>query len=71
MPYTAVLGILLCLMLMFSLPSENWVRLFVWLGIGFAIYFGYGRYNSTLAKERAQAASASRAPRAPSPAQQA
>jgi len=41
-----VLGILCCLMLMFSLPAENWLRLFVWLAIGLAIYFAYGRHHS-------------------------
>jgi APA family basic amino acid/polyamine antiporter len=49
MPFTAIAGILMCLLLMFSLPVENWIRLFVWLGIGFAIYFFYGRYHSKLA----------------------
>ena len=49
------LGIVMCLMLMFSLPSENWLRLAVWLAIGFAIYFGYGYKHSALreANERA------------------
>ena len=44
-----VLGILSCLLLMFSLPAENWVRLGVWLLIGFAIYFGYSRKYSVVA----------------------
>lgn len=44
-----VLGILSCLTLMFSLPPENWVRLFVWLAIGLVIYFSYSRKHSTLA----------------------
>lgn len=35
---------------MFSLPGENWLRLFVWLAIGFAIYFGYGKAHSVLAR---------------------
>ena len=48
-PATPILGIAFCLLLMFSLPSENWLRLFVWLLIGFAIYFGYGRTHSVLA----------------------
>jgi APA family basic amino acid/polyamine antiporter len=43
-----VLGILCCLLLMFSLPAENWLRLFIWLVIGLAIYFGYGRRHSRL-----------------------
>jgi APA family basic amino acid/polyamine antiporter len=43
-----ILGILCCLLLMFSLPAENWLRLFVWLAIGLVIYFGYGRHHSRL-----------------------
>jgi APA family basic amino acid/polyamine antiporter len=53
-PLTPILGILSCLVLMFSLPVENWWRLFIWLGIGFLIYFGYGRHHSVMAKIRAQ-----------------
>jgi len=53
-PLLPVLGVLFCLMLMFSLPSENWMRLFVWLLAGFVIYFAYGRRHSTLAKLRAE-----------------
>ena len=52
-PLTPVLGILTCLLLMFSLPAENWLRLVVWLLIGFAIYFGYGRRHSVLANRKA------------------
>ncbi|HEX2962486.1 MAG TPA: amino acid permease [Ignavibacteriales bacterium] len=47
-PFVPVAGILTCLMLMFSLPEENWLRLFVWLAIGFVIYFGYGRKHSVM-----------------------
>src|SRR5712671_6615537 len=43
-----VLGILCCLMLMFSLPAENWLRLFIWLAVGLTIYFTYGRHHSRL-----------------------
>ncbi len=49
-PLTPILGIALCLLLMFSLPAENWWRLLVWLLIGFAIYFLYGRHHSVLSK---------------------
>jgi APA family basic amino acid/polyamine antiporter len=45
-PVVPVLGILSCLMLMFSLPKENWLRLGVWLVIGLIIYFSYGRKHS-------------------------
>jgi APA family basic amino acid/polyamine antiporter len=55
-PVTPILGILICLLLMFSLPSENWWRLIIWLGIGFVIYFGYSRKHSVLAKMRAKEA---------------
>jgi APA family basic amino acid/polyamine antiporter len=49
-PLTPILGISSCLLLMFSLPPKNWLRLVVWLAIGFVIYFGYGRRHSVLAK---------------------
>ena len=48
-PVTPILGILCCLVLMFSLPAENWLRLFVWLVVGLIIYFTYGRKHSRLA----------------------
>ncbi|HZA54943.1 MAG TPA: amino acid permease C-terminal domain-containing protein, partial [Candidatus Udaeobacter sp.] len=47
-PVVPVLGIAFCLLLMFSLPAENWLRLSIWLLLGFAIYFGYGRQHSVL-----------------------
>jgi APA family basic amino acid/polyamine antiporter len=49
-PLIPVLGILTCLLLMFSLPAENWLRLVVWLLIGFVIYFAYGRKHSVMAR---------------------
>jgi basic amino acid/polyamine antiporter, APA family len=51
-PLVPVLGIALCVVLMFSLPAENWLRLFVWLLVGLAIYFTYGRHHSVLARRR-------------------
>jgi APA family basic amino acid/polyamine antiporter len=50
-PLTPILGIALCLLLMFSLPAENWLRLLIWLVIGFAVYFGYGRKHSVMARD--------------------
>lgn len=49
-PFVPIMGIITCLILMFSLPEENWLRLFVWLAIGFAIYFLYSVKHSKLRK---------------------
>ena len=49
-PLVPLLGIAFCLLLMLSLPVENWLRLIVWLLIGFAVYFSYGRKHSVLAR---------------------
>jgi APA family basic amino acid/polyamine antiporter len=49
-PVTPILGILSCLMLMFSLPGANWFRLLAWLAIGLVIYFAYGRRHSVMAR---------------------
>ena len=49
-PVVPILGILTCLGLMATLPLDTWIRLLVWLVIGFAIYFGYGRRHSLLRK---------------------
>jgi APA family basic amino acid/polyamine antiporter len=57
-PLVPILGILSCLLLMFSLPVENWWRLIIWLVIGFLIYFGYGKRHSVMAKMRSKAAAA-------------
>jgi len=47
-PVVPIAGILVCLGLMAGLPLDTWVRLLVWLLIGFAIYFGYGIKHSQL-----------------------
>ena len=49
-PIVPLVGIATCLLLMFSLPAENWLRLAVWLVLGLAIYFGYGRQHSVMAR---------------------
>ncbi len=48
-PWLPMISIGFCLILMASLPLETWVRFVVWLFVGFAIYFPYGRKRSTLA----------------------
>lgn len=47
-PAVPILGIIFCFLLMSSLPAENWMRLFAWLGIGLVIYFTYSRHHSVL-----------------------
>jgi APA family basic amino acid/polyamine antiporter len=49
-PVVPVLGILFCLYLMAGLPLDTWLRLIIWLAIGMAIYFLYGRKHSVLGK---------------------
>jgi basic amino acid/polyamine antiporter, APA family len=51
-PLVPVLGALSCLLLMLSLPAENWRWLGLWLLIGIAIYAFYGRRHSLLARRR-------------------
>ena len=41
-------------LLLEEMKGENWLRLLVWLLIGFGIYFGYGRYHSALALSHAR-----------------
>jgi APA family basic amino acid/polyamine antiporter len=48
-PIVPILGMAICLFMMILLPSDTWVRLAVWLGIGLLIYFSYGRRHSRLA----------------------
>jgi APA family basic amino acid/polyamine antiporter len=52
-PVVPILGIITCLVMMVSLPLGTWIRLFVWLVIGLAVYFFYGRKNSVVRKSSA------------------
>jgi len=47
-PFVPIAGIAICMLLMFSLPVENWYRLIIWLAVGIAIYFFYGNKHSHL-----------------------
>lgn len=57
-PVIPILGILMCVLLMFSLPAANWLRLLGWLGMGLIIYFAYSRQHSFMAKYLADEISA-------------
>ena len=54
-PFVPIMGIITCLGLMATLPGDTWLRLIVWLAIGFVIYFGYGRRHSVLQREGSRA----------------
>ncbi|OBI95178.1 amino acid permease [Mycobacterium asiaticum] len=45
-PLLPVASVLACIWLMLNLTALTWVRFGVWLVIGVAIYFGYGRRHS-------------------------
>ena len=47
-PLVPVLGVLVCLFMMVFLPLDTWIRLIVWMMIGFDIYLYYGMKNSAL-----------------------
>src|SRR5581483_8663812 len=49
-PAVPILGMIVSLYLMVSLPLDTWLRMVIWLIIGLAIYFGYGRKHSRVAE---------------------
>jgi APA family basic amino acid/polyamine antiporter len=50
-PVVPILGVLSALGVMATLPGDTWIRLLIWMGIGIAIYFLYGRHHSKLQKK--------------------
>lgn len=50
MPFVPIAGIFVCVYLMSALPIESWVRLIIWMVLGVAIYFFYGKKHSKLNK---------------------
>jgi basic amino acid/polyamine antiporter, APA family len=48
----SLLGVLTCLGMMAMLPTDTWIRLLLWLALGFVVYFGYGRKRSVLSSMR-------------------
>ena len=60
-PFVPIMGVLVCGYLMYALPTDTWLRLVIWMAIGIAIYFFYGRRHSRLGiAERKAAAEPSR-----------
>jgi len=50
-PVVPVLAMLTSVYLMLNLPSATWIRFFVWMAIGFVVYFAYGARRSRLATD--------------------
>ncbi len=47
-PFVPIAGIAVCGFMMSFLPGTTWLRLIIWMAIGLAIYFFYGRHHSKL-----------------------
>jgi basic amino acid/polyamine antiporter, APA family len=49
-PWVPLAGIAACVYLMAHLPPDTWARLIIWMAIGLAIYFLYGRRHSKVGR---------------------
>jgi APA family basic amino acid/polyamine antiporter len=50
MPWTALLGILVCGAQMVALPADTWLRLVIWMALGLLVYFLYSLRHSHVGK---------------------
>jgi len=53
-PLIPILGASICLLQMYSLPFDTWLRLIVWMAIGMVIYFTYSIHHSEIRKGKAE-----------------
>ena len=49
-PFVPALGASICMLQMYSLPKDTWLRLIIWMAIGIIIFFTYSIKNSRLVK---------------------
>lgn len=49
-PFVPIAGVMVCLFMMVFLPLDTWIRLIVWMMIGFDLYLFYGMKHSKLNK---------------------
>lgn len=47
-PLVPILGIIVCVLMMASLPIVSWERLAIWMGLGVIIYFSYSKKHSII-----------------------
>ncbi len=47
-PVVPLLGVAMCVYLMFGLPVVTWIRFGIWLAVGIVLYFTYGFWKSKL-----------------------
>ncbi|MDD9350531.1 amino acid permease C-terminal domain-containing protein, partial [Mumia sp.] len=52
----AVVAVIACVYLMLNLVGETWVRFFIWMALGFVVYFAYGRRHSRVGRAATEAA---------------
>jgi basic amino acid/polyamine antiporter, APA family len=50
-PLVPILGVVVCLAMIYGLGWTNWLRLIGWMALGFIFYFGYSKKHSKLGKE--------------------
>jgi APA family basic amino acid/polyamine antiporter len=55
-PFLPIVSALACFYLMLNLPADTWVRFAVWMALGIAIYYLYGRKHSRLSGAEGEAA---------------
>jgi len=53
-PLIPILGAAICMIQMYSLPFDTWLRLIVWMAIGMVIYFTYSIRHSLLRNHGSQ-----------------
>jgi len=47
-PVVPILGAIVCVLMMLGLGKDNWLRLVIWMAIGFVVYLGYSIKKSKI-----------------------
>jgi APA family basic amino acid/polyamine antiporter len=47
-PFVPILGVIVCLSMIYGLGWTNWLRLLLWMVLGLIIYFAYSKKHSNL-----------------------